>query len=79
MITKLFYFDSPGKNFKAKLRHQVVEAEALRVEAEAVQKLLLPHPWFHLSAKKCKIFFGIFAQIFHRCEMALLICEFAAF
>ena len=36
------------KNFKQKLRHQVVEAEAepeaLRVEAEAIQKFPLPHP-----------------------------------
>ena len=32
------------KNFKQKLRHQVVEAEALRVEV--VQKLPLLHPWF---------------------------------
>ena len=36
------------KNFKQKLRHQVmkaeaVEAEALRVEAEAIQNLLLLH------------------------------------
>ena len=29
-----------------KLRHQVGEAEALRLEAEAFQKLPLPHPWF---------------------------------
>ena len=42
------------KNFKIKkirhnLRHQVletVEAEVLRVEAEAIQKLLLPYSWF---------------------------------
>ena len=42
MITKLFYFDLSGKNFgpkislknfKQKLRYQVVIAEALRVEA----------------------------------------------
>ena len=32
------------KNFKQKLRHLV--AQALRVEAEAIQKLPLPHPWF---------------------------------
>ena len=32
------------KNFRQKLRHQVVEAEALRVEAEAFQKLPPPHP-----------------------------------
>ena len=38
-----------SKNFKQKLRHQVVEAEALRVEAEAIQKLPLPHPWFKPS------------------------------
>ena len=52
MITKLFYFDLCGKNFRPKifdlknfeqkLRHQVVEVEA--VEAEAIQKLPLPHP-----------------------------------
>ena len=34
----------------SKLRYQVVgaeavEAEALRVEAKAIQKLPLPHPW----------------------------------
>ena len=54
MITELFYFDISkknfcqkiirSKNFKQKFRHQVVEAEALRVEAEAIQKLPLPHP-----------------------------------
>ena len=39
------------KIFEQKLRHKVVEteaveveAEALRVEAEAIQKLSLPHP-----------------------------------
>ena len=51
----LFYHDLSGKkfcrkflrskNFEQKLRHQVVEAVALRVEAEAIQKLPLPHPW----------------------------------
>ena len=40
-----------SKNFKQTLRHQeveteAVEAEALRVKAEAIQKLPLPHPWF---------------------------------
>ena len=56
MITKLFNFDLSGKkfcqnilrskNFKQKLFHQKVEAEAevLRVEVEATQNLLLPHP-----------------------------------
>ena len=56
MTTKLFYFDLSGKrfcqkvlrskNFMQNLRHQVVEAEAveaLKVEAEAMQKLPLPH------------------------------------
>ena len=48
MITMPFYLDLSGKNFcqeilrsknfKQKLRHQVVEAEA-------IQKLLLSHPW----------------------------------
>ena len=56
MITIPFYLDLFGKNFcqellrpknfRQKLRHQVVEAEALRVEAEPFQKLPLPHPWF---------------------------------
>ena len=62
MITKLFYFDlsetnffakiSKIKHFKQNLRHQVVEAEALRVEAEvkAIQKLPLPHLGFELCA-----------------------------
>ena len=46
MITKLFCFDLSGKSFcekisrlqnlMQKLRHQVVEAEALSVEAEAI-------------------------------------------
>ena len=55
MTTMLFYFDLSGKkicqkilkskNFEQKLRHQVVEAEVLRVEAEAIQKLPLPHLW----------------------------------
>ena len=43
MIAKLFHFDLSGKNFKQKLRHQVEEAEALRVDAEAIKKLSLPH------------------------------------
>ena len=57
MTTKPFYFNLSGKsfcqnilrlkNFKPKLRHQVVEA--LRMEAEAIQKLLLPHPWLRGS------------------------------
>ena len=53
----LFYFDLFRKNicqntlrstnFKQKLRHQVVEAEAVEaVETEAIQKLPLPHPSF---------------------------------
>ena len=63
MITKMFYFDLFRKkfcqkilrstNFKQKLRHQVVKAEAveeeaLRVEAEAetIQKFSLPHSQF---------------------------------
>ena len=59
MITQLFGFNLPGKNFyqkilrsktfKKKLRHQVgeaVETKALRVKAEAIQKLQLPHSWF---------------------------------
>ena len=61
MILRLFYFDLSekkfcekilgSKNFKQKLRHQVVEVEvveteALRVEAEAIQKLPLPHPCY---------------------------------
>ena len=55
-VTKLFYFDLferiffqkqlGSKNFKQNLRHQVVKVEALRVEVEAIQKLLLPHPCF---------------------------------
>ena len=57
MITKLFYTylekflpkNLRSKSCKQKLRHQVVdseavEAEALRVEAEAIKKLPLPHP-----------------------------------
>ena len=31
---------------KQNLRHLVIEAEARRVEAETIQKLPLPHPWF---------------------------------
>ena len=52
-ITMLFYHDLAeknlfqkflrSKNFKQKLCHQVVEAEALREEAEAIQKLPLSH------------------------------------
>ena len=48
MITKLFHFDLSekkfcgntlrSKNFEQKLRHQVVEAEAPRVEAKALKK-----------------------------------------
>ena len=43
LIKMLFYLDLSGKNLRAKnlkqkLRHQVVEAEALKVEAEAIQK-----------------------------------------
>ena len=63
MITKLFYFDLSGKifcekllrskNFRQKLRHQV--AEALRVEAEVIQKLLLPHPG-QKTAKRPSVF-----------------------
>ena len=34
------------KNSNQKLHHEVVEAEALRMEAEAIQKMPLPHPWF---------------------------------
>ena len=55
IITMLFYLDLSGKNFlqkilrsknsEQKLRHQVMEAEALRMEAEAIQKLPIPHPW----------------------------------
>ena len=57
MITMLFYLDLSGKkfcqkilrskNFEQKLLHQVKrwKAEALRVEVEAIQNLLLPHPW----------------------------------
>ena len=37
------------KIFKQKLRHQVVEAEALRVKVEAIQKLPLPHIWEKLQ------------------------------
>ena len=58
MITVLFYLDLPKKNFSIKskiknlkqnLLHQVVEAvesevEAIRMEAEGIQKLPLPHP-----------------------------------
>ena len=53
IMTMLFYYDISGKkicqkilrsnNFKQNLRHQVVEAEALRVEAEAIVKLPLLH------------------------------------
>ena len=35
-----------SKNFKQKKTHQVVEAEALRVEAEAIHKSPLPHLCF---------------------------------
>ena len=52
MSTKLFYFNLFGKkrfcqnilgskNFEQKLRHQMMEAEALKVKAEAIQKLPL--------------------------------------
>ena len=53
MITKLIYFDLTkkfcqkelrSKTFRTKLRHQMVKAEALRMGAEAIQKLPLPHP-----------------------------------
>ena len=56
MITKLFFLliwkkfcpkKLGSKTFKPKLRHQVLEAEA--VEAEVIQKLLLPHPWYQPS------------------------------
>ena len=53
MVTMLFYLDLTGKQFwqkilisknsNQKLRHQEVEAEALRVEAEAIQNLPLPY------------------------------------
>ena len=46
-LEKNFFLIFRSKNFKQKLHHQVVEAveaEALRVEAEAIQKLPLPHP-----------------------------------
>ena len=33
------------KKFKQKLHHQVVENKAMRIEAEATQKLPFPHPW----------------------------------
>ena len=61
MIIMVFYFDLSKKNFcqnllklknfKQKLRLQMVEAEAVeaeapRVEAEAIQKLPLSHYWF---------------------------------
>ena len=57
MITMLFFLSVKKllpKNFKIKkirhkLRHQeleAVEVEVLRVEAEAIQKLLLPYSWF---------------------------------
>ena len=44
LIKMLFYLDLSGKNLRAKnlkqkLHHQVVEAEALKVEAEAIQKI----------------------------------------
>ena len=71
MITMLFYLDLSekkfcqnilkSKNFEQKLPDQVVEAEALRVEAEAIQKLPLPHPrdsktkkLFHMKKIKIK-------------------------
>ena len=49
MMAKLFYFDLTKnisaksfeiKNFERKLRHQVMEAEAINVEAEAIQNCL---------------------------------------
>ena len=59
IITKLFYFDLSeknfcqkvlgSKNFWQKLRHQVVEAETVRVEAKAIQKLPVSHPDFKLG------------------------------
>ena len=50
MITKLFILTHLEKNFKQRLRHQVVEVEA--VQAKVIQKLLLPHPWLeHLTLK----------------------------
>ena len=45
ILRMMFYHDSSGKSFKQRLCHQVVEAEALKVEAYAIQKLLLPYPW----------------------------------
>ena len=47
MITLLLYFELSGQKLcqktKQRLRHQGMKAEA--VEAEAIQKLSLPHPW----------------------------------
>ena len=37
-----------------KLRHQVLEAEVVRVEAEAIQKLLLQYSWFKKSFPELK-------------------------
>ena len=46
MITKVFYFDLIGKNFRIKKlsKNYVVEEEALRVEVKAIKKLLLLYP-----------------------------------
>ena len=68
MITTLFYFDFSEKNFcqkilgsksfKPKPRHQEVKGEALRMEAEAIQKLPL------LSLPDHKTFFSEKFKIF---------------
>ena len=43
------------KNFNQKPRHQVVEEEAMKVEAETIQKLALPHTCFYPHKKDEKL------------------------
>ena len=56
MIAKLFYYDLTKKilaknlnikDFERKPRHQVVEAKALKVEAEAIQNCRFHIPGFN--------------------------------
>ena len=55
-IARMFYFNLFGKKLQKvlgskkcmqNLRHQAVEAEALRVKAEAIEKFPLLRPWHY--------------------------------
>ena len=65
------------KNFTQKLRHQMVEAETMRVKADAetIKKLSLPHPCFTLpiinaerQAGSCEYQFVVFGLTRQRIE-----------